>query len=149
MKKNETPIECPEYDGLLAGIEAAKEQVKKAGATAVGALFKKFFEEYPTVTAIGWLQYTPYFNDGESCEFSVREPYLTTKKDLDFESVSSLDDEEETGFLDSYSLKGQGKEALFRLARSMNDDIFETAFGDHVMVIATPAGFHVSEYDHD
>lgn len=30
-----------------------------------------------------------------------------------------------------------------------SDDIFEVAFGDHAMVIATPTGFHVSEYSHD
>lgn len=36
-------------------------------------LFIEFFEKNPTVGAISWTQYTPYFNDGESCEFSRHE----------------------------------------------------------------------------
>ena len=63
-------LDCPEYDALLDGVTAAKEQVKKAGATAVAALFKVFFAEYPEVKAVGWKQFTPHFNDGEPCEFS-------------------------------------------------------------------------------
>jgi hypothetical protein len=149
-KKTET-IECPEYDALVAGMEAAKAKVKEAGAAAVGALFKQFFAEYPSVTAIGWTQYTPHFNDGEPCEFSVHDFYATTKEGVDFEAVSSLyDDEDEHGFADSYSIKDKGiKAAVARLERSKDDDLFESAFGDHAMVIATPRGFHVSEYSHD
>lgn len=149
-KKSET-IKCDEYDRLVVGIEAAKEQVKVAGKTAVASLFKAFFEEYPQVKAVGWKQYTPHFNDGDPCTFSVHEPYLTTK-DGDFSEVSSFyedDDESGYGFKDEYSLKGPLKTALGRIGASMDSDIFESAFGDHVLVIATPAGFHVNEYNHD
>lgn len=32
----------------------------------------------PRIHTIGWTQYTPYFNDGEPCEFSVGQPWFTT-----------------------------------------------------------------------
>lgn len=31
------------------------------------------FVEHPTIQTISWTQYTPYFNDGEPCEFSVHD----------------------------------------------------------------------------
>jgi hypothetical protein len=145
--KKET-IECAEYDSLVNGIEAAKAKVAEAGKAAVGALFKSFFAEYPSVKAVGWTQYTPYFNDGEACNFGLRELYLSTKE-ADFSEVASLYDEEEYGFKDSCSLKGSLGKALRRLEASMNSEVFEAAFGDHVLVVATPEGFHVGEYSHD
>jgi hypothetical protein len=152
---DEKTIDCPEYNGLLAGIEAAKAKVQEAGKDAVAALFKAFFREYPEVTAIGWTQYTPHFNDGEPCEFSLGEFYVSSKTDADWAEVSRLySDDEDAVFRDPYTLGKSAKdrrlkEALATLVRSANEDIFETAFGDHVMVIATPEGFHVSEYSHD
>lgn len=149
MSKKET-IECAEYDSLVTGIEEAKKRVQEAGKTAVAALFKAFFAEYPEVKAVGWTQYTPYFNDGDPCVFSVGEPYLSTK-DADFSEVASLydDDDGGHGFEEGYALKGKLKTACSRIEASMTSEIFEAAFGDHALVIATPAGFHVSEYSHE
>ena len=124
MPKSDT-IECPEYNVLVEGMEVARAKVREVGKAAVGALFKAFFAQYPEVTAVGWTQYTPHFNDGDPCVFRVHEFYATTKTDMDFARVSRLYDDEE------------------------DKDLFQVAFGDHVMVIATPAGFHVNEYSHD
>ena len=32
---------------------------------------EEIFDKYPSVESVGWPQYTPYFNDGELCHFSV------------------------------------------------------------------------------
>ena len=32
----------------------------------------------PRINTIGWRQYTPYFCDGDPCEFSVGQPWFTT-----------------------------------------------------------------------
>lgn len=34
-------------------------------------MFVELFKPAPTLKSIGWTQYTPFFNDGDSCEFSV------------------------------------------------------------------------------
>lgn len=150
MSKKDDKFECREYDDLVQGIEDAKAQVKVAGKKAAASLFRKFFEEFPDVKAIGWTQYTPYFNDGEACEFGVHDFYASTKEDVNYTEVSSLDDEDEV-FQDAWSLRESDKKtaaALERLGRSVSEEVFEAAFGDHVMVIATPEGFHINEYDH-
>lgn len=150
MGKKKIEIDCPEYNDLVTEIEAAQEEVKRRGKKAVGALFKAFFAANPKVTAVGWTQYTPHFNDGEACVFGLHGFYGTTKDGVDFKDVSSLyDGEDTTGFMDTYSLKGSAKAAVEAIERSADKSIFETAFGDHAMVIATPKGFHVSEYSHD
>ena len=38
---------------------------------------KEFFDKNPGITGVVWTQYTPYFNDGDTCEFSVGEPTFT------------------------------------------------------------------------
>lgn len=38
-----------------------------------------FFDACPEITSIHWTQYTPYFNDGDSCEFSVHELHYTVE----------------------------------------------------------------------
>ena len=42
-------------------------------------IIKLFFEECPKVQAVVWSQYTPYFNDGDECVFSVNDPCFITK----------------------------------------------------------------------
>lgn len=151
MGKKTDKIACQEYDDLVSGIEEAKARVRDAGKKAAAALFKRFFEEYPHVKALGWTQYTPYHNDGNPCEFGVGEFYASTRDGVDYSDVSSLHDENGT-FQDAYDIRGSDKKtaaALERMGRSASDEVFEAAFGDHVMVIATPEGFHINEYDHD
>ena len=145
------PIDCPEYASVTSAMDEARKKVAEHGKAAVAALFKRFFQEYPNITAIGWTQYTPYFNDGDACVFSLGELYASTDT-CDF-SHASLHDEE-FGFGDNYDWgkKPGGKKiqaALRRLGESVSQDVFEAAFGDHVLVIATPAGIHVNQYSHD
>jgi hypothetical protein len=148
MKNNSSG--CDEYDTLVIGMEEARRRVAEAGKRAVGALFKKLFVDYPTVQAIGWTQYTPHFNDGDPCVFSMGEFYVSSKEGMDWSQVSRLYDAEEShGFSGSCGATGANKAAAKWIERVALDDIFETAFGDGVMVIATRDGFHINEYDHD
>lgn len=39
-------------------------------------VFASFFAENPNVGGVQWTQYTPYFNDGDECVFSVNDMYL-------------------------------------------------------------------------
>lgn len=42
------------------------------------------------VIEFGWEQYTPYFNDGDVCEFSVGEPWIRTVDDEDVDDFYDL-----------------------------------------------------------
>lgn len=76
-------------------LEAAREErrklEKKIAAMAVDVFseeVKKLFEKHPVLQSFSWTQYTPYFNDGDVCEFGVNRDYIT------LESVNGeIDDE--------------------------------------------------------
>ena len=52
--------------------------------------------DFPEVGGVKWYQYTPYFNDGDPCEFSTGEVYLLLAEDVDRVGLSEdgLDDED-------------------------------------------------------
>lgn len=58
---------------------------------------EQFFVETPKIKAVVWDQYTPYFNDGEECTFSVHDVYFLTEE-LDEEDLQSAYNYEEASF---------------------------------------------------
>ena len=56
-----------------------EETSKKVFHEAVSTFFKNF----PEVYAVRWEQYTPYFNDGDTCTFSVGVPCFFSMKDFE------------------------------------------------------------------
>jgi hypothetical protein len=50
-------------------LEEAQALMKSQGKEALEEAFMEFFQKHPEARAIVWCQYTPYFNDGEPCEF--------------------------------------------------------------------------------
>ena len=124
-------------------------ELREHGATALKEEFKSFFAAHPECIALRWRQYTPYFNDGEACEFSRHD--IGVKLTDTPEDASDGYDEE--GFEDTYS--DRRDEELFKsvlaavkVLEAIDEEIFEIAFGDHVKVTATRAGFDVEEYSH-
>jgi len=66
-----------------AQIEALRTQNIETSKKVFHASIASFFKAFPEVAAIRWRQYTPYFNDGDVCEFSVHEPAVFSKKDFE------------------------------------------------------------------
>jgi hypothetical protein len=56
--------------------EARKLMVAQTGA-ALKEMVSEIFEDYPDLESFGWRQYTPYFNDGDICEFSVNNDHYS------------------------------------------------------------------------
>lgn len=156
-------------DEMRKKMEEAKKEVEKYGKEALSEEFAKFFEANPSVIAVRWEQFTPYFNDGEACEFSVREPAVK------IEGMPDDVGEAEDGFMNSYDFdyefrkggphvdhpKAQEFLALKKpltalgntICASAVEDVFLATFGDHVQVTATRKGskinFEVDDYDHE
>lgn len=59
-------------EALKTRIAGLQEQLRTESKSAFTEGSKDFFERYPNLDSFGWTQYTPYFNDGEPCEFQVR-----------------------------------------------------------------------------
>ena len=79
-----------------------QEELRKKFQTTAQELFKEttkeFFSDNPAITAVVWTQYTPYFNDGDTCEFSVNEPTFTNAPDPENVRWGEYEGEEENVF---------------------------------------------------
>lgn len=56
-------------------------------------MFAEIFAQAPNLKSFGWTQYTPYFNDGDSCEFGTNfsYPYINgANEDYDEEGEISI-----------------------------------------------------------
>ena len=162
----------------IAEINRQKEelvsQLRNDFAPALKPLFDKANGK---IESLGWIQYTPYFNDGDECVFSVN-------SDVDYGirvNKECLDDSEffenETWSLNKY-LKNDGsyeewvskypeytlnpetmKEELelykiilefSELLESIDDEFLKDLFGDHVEVTVYSDGtISTEEYEHD
>jgi hypothetical protein len=131
--------------------EALRNQVKAVLADGI----QDFMKEHPSVKALGWTQYTPYFNDGEECVFSVNGFHASTK-DEDERSEDLYDE----GWVEVYSYKSSKAEEgfgaqdwsdLIEFTKVLGDaeEDLRYAFGDHVRVIVTQNGIDVEEHEHD
>lgn len=131
--------------------------------------FREFLEKYPFIEAVKWSQYTPYFNDGDVCTFSVNEPETIIDgepRDCGKTEEWVVDGQEEVTdnwtypprprLRDKYVKKAvapislAAAEDFDRLHQSFDDDIFKAVFGDHVEVTYSLAnGFEIDEYEHE
>lgn len=85
-----------DYDALLKNFDELNNQIEKARQTMrenskglIEGATKILFESCPEIKQVHWTQYTPYFNDGEACEFSVNEFNFQLFVDEDFEPYES------------------------------------------------------------
>lgn len=155
-------------DDIFKGIEetaaelaAARKKHITAGKEILKKAFAAIFEKYPDVRAITWTQYTPYFNDGDACVFSVGDMWI-----LDEAGYKSWQDDG-GGYAEEYACTrwnynredyesplsneqvDEIEDFLSRLRSTVGDDVFEKMFGDHAEITAEREGFKVEEYRHD
>jgi hypothetical protein len=86
-----------EYANLQAQIGELNMQMQKKSKDLMKAVLADFFEKYDSIVKnIYWTQYTPFFNDGESCEFSVHDVWITFRKQNDSDEAEDYSDEGST-----------------------------------------------------
>lgn len=69
-----------EFDETTAKINELNQLLKEKSKVLMKEMFASFFKKYETtVECIFWTQYTPYFNDGEACEFGVNDSHIIMK----------------------------------------------------------------------
>lgn len=54
-------------------IKALEEEINNTAKANFNKMVQELFIKYPELNSFSWTQYTPYFNDGEPCEFGVHE----------------------------------------------------------------------------
>lgn len=132
--------------------EAAQKRMQDEGKVALEEALAEAFKKNPKLHAVRWTQYTPYFNDGEACVFSVNSPYIKfegLEEDAGdyedgFEYCSSYrNDERPEGFKEAAA-------AVTEIFNAIPDELMLAVFEDHVQVTATrEGGFEVEEHSHD
>ena len=136
------------FDELLAEKSAFDNKAKELGKKGVKEELTVLFEKFPELEAVRWNQYTPYFNDGDPCEFRVGD--LTYKLAGDDESGDYEDGFQDVWIEDDDQYKAM-KEAISGTSDKFNslEDVLLVAFGDHQQITATRNGVAVEEYDHE
>jgi hypothetical protein len=76
-----------ELDKHTAAVNA---EIKVEARKVIEAIGAEFFARNPSVVAIRWTQYTPYWQDGDTCTFSAEDPEL--------QLFATEDDDEERYF---------------------------------------------------
>lgn len=140
-----------------------EEKVKSVGSSLIVDLYRPLFNENPGIDSIRWEQYTPYFNDGDTCVFGVGELRykLTTPSDKEH-------DEYGDGYAEAYNI-GQKWDTTNRkfikvevtpelkavkemaeIHSNVPDDIMLSLFGDHAQItIFNDGKLEVEEYEHE
>lgn len=159
-----------EIQDKINEIEAARQRyrtlIRENGKSLIKVATEGVFETFPGLRSIQWAQYTPYFNDGDACTFSVHECRVQFTE----EYWSSLSETEKECFyeygdgweFDDYQLKqlaatGKGEE-LRKLSQAIREldsiknnleEMLEETFGNHVKVIVSRDGIKTKEHRHD
>lgn len=120
-------------------------------------VLKEIFSTIPEIKSIYWIQYTPYFMDGDTCEFSIHDIIVSNTEealatypgdDCGDDSIwaDSADDVEK-----EYVPNAIHRKLLKNFSALINKsgDLIQEVFGDHVRVIGTKTGFKVQSYEHE
>ena len=71
------------FEELNEQMEAARKEMQAKSVGFIESACKQFFDTCPEVECVFWIQYTPYFNDGEACEFGVQDKRYVLVDDED------------------------------------------------------------------
>lgn len=150
------------FNNLKSFREAQHETNSKAKGVIKEAL-KELFAAFPILDSVKWTQYTPYFNDGDACTFSVNDVYIKfsgvtgTRAEsvgdwgdgwlnLDYEheilnEIEQLDEPTKKSLIKTIELLNKELQG--------NEDALYAAFGDHVEVIVDRTNIDAVSYSHD
>jgi len=164
-----------EFKEKKAQIAEQQKELQNSLKSVFNKGTKELFDKYPShLGQIFWTQYTPYFNDGDPCEFTMGEFYVNGQESCDYnkdapEFLNSLYTEEELVIrgnwkpIDRYDYKpfenGLSPERIEEF-RIMEEEVqnflnlfdyedYRFMFGEHVEITITKDGISVEEYCHD
>jgi hypothetical protein len=138
---------------LQEELGALRRQKNAELAGELREAFRTAFDDNPGLKGFSWTQYTPYFNDGSPCKFSVR----ADEVQVAWVGDDGLEKEDEYVALHSgKSYDHPGDEALKKICgslrpilRALDEDFLRDLFGDHVRVRVDCDGITTEDYDHD
>lgn len=137
-----------------------EEVIQKFGKEIFNSATKELFENNPKLTSFAWVQYTPYFNDGDTCTFRVNRDCLTINRSdefLDWWGMDRWKDPEYEYTPDPKDYECDSVDELISIVKGISefldlfeDDDLEMLFGDHAEITIFRDGqIGIDSYDHD
>ncbi len=117
----------------MAAWEAFQAELEKKTEELFSVAVLELFKENPKLDSFSWTQYTPYFNDGEACEFGV---YVYDTPINQIEGDQELTEEEEEAI----------REVVEEFLGKFNDTVMKAMFGEGVEVTVTRDDVEVTDY---
>lgn len=142
------------YAPVKEALAVKRAELKKLAEENFKLHAKGIFAAHPKLQSFGWHQYTPYWCDGDQCEFSVN------TYDVAINGVGQYDEPEddvpENEVLTKSELEDVTNEVVAFLESFEDQDLLHL-FGDHAEVTVenkqTPEGAQITctvdEYEHD
>ena len=123
-----------QFKAAKAEMKTAMEKANNVVKDAFRNAAKSLFQENSDLVSFSWAQYTPYFNDGDPCNFYAHADY----PDVNGICVDDIPEE-----------KMALADKVVAFLEVFDDDDFETMFGDHCKVTVTSTEIEIDGYDHD
>lgn len=148
-------VAADRYRDVREKIAKARADAREAAKNLFAEGAKTLFEKYPELEGFTWNQYTPYFNDGDACEFGVNSYSLYTWGGRD---AKSPDDDEYEMYEEEEYYYGETKDTPLALRWTDIRDFIEAfdegdmkeLFGDHKTVKVYRTGEVKTDfYEHD
>jgi len=147
-------------------IKKLKEEMLEASNKIFTDLTKTIFKEHPKLESFGWSQYTPYFNDGETCTFSANIDYIYINgqpaDEADWINETKItnygtwnrekrqyEGRTEVANLDYDPELAKITDEVKDFLSNFDEDFFLSQFGDHAEITITAEGVSVDECEHD
>jgi len=157
-------MKAQEYvQSLLTNYAAIKKDMEQKINNNLVDVFKEFFEKHPEVKFVTWTQFTPYFNDGEPCVFSMYGPEFCLDDRINIQDFIDSDQDFDVyldNLTDELSVEGQEFEYYYPSSYKLENDldafgqflgsmegIFYNVFGDNQRVVITPEKIEIMEYN--
>lgn len=131
-----------------------KKEFNAKAAVSFNEEFKKIFEKHPLLNSFSFGCWTDYFNDGDTCNFYLREHVTKVngyKIDLEDLSYCLENDESVEAYYKANPWIEDSLNECWALLHSIPNDFYESVFEDHIIVTVNRDGTtKVEDYsDHD
>ena len=132
---------------LVKEIEALKKEASSKFKTYLAEELQRAFAIDESVKSFTWVQFTPYFNDGDPCSFSLHDEIVVNIHQYEGYYYDGVDEMYALGNTHPHN---RAADIAGNIIGSIPDEYFKDAFDDHVQVTAHRDGsFTTEDYDHD
>jgi hypothetical protein len=149
-----TQIQQATFQDTVMRLQQTMDNARNEAKQAFLSELKGIFARHPEIKVITWVQYTPYFNDGDECVFRVSDVYAANYEDINHYGEWDSEDDEPadlqtfTGYRRHSRIQDLDDLVHF-MDSPLGEEVLQFAFGDHVSIRVTASGVTVDDYDHE